>query len=196
MDKTTRRSMLQLGGWLGISLALPEWELLAAALQSAPAQLAAAKPLQLQPGDLADIDAITAQIIPTDTTPGAREAGVVEFIQRALGSILAPMAQEFRAGLAEFQHGVQARYSAGAAFAALQPAQQTEWLRSVEHSAFFTMIWQLTVLGMFSNPAYGGNRNGIGWQLLGFKDDHAYAPPFGYYDRDYPGFNVHDGEPS
>jgi len=43
---------------------------------------------------------------------------------------------------------------------------------------------------MFALPSYGGNRDGIGWTLLGFDDTHAYAPPFGYYDRDYAGFIV------
>jgi len=49
-------------------------------------------------------------------------------------------------------------------------------------------------LGMFSDPSYGGNRNGIGWELLGFRNDHAYQPPFGYYDRDYPGFQARSGD--
>jgi hypothetical protein len=52
----------------------------------------------------------------------------------------------------------------------------------------------LTVIGMFTMPAYGGNRGGAGWKLLGFEDSHAFHPPFGYYDRDYPGF-VPEGEP-
>jgi hypothetical protein len=189
MDKTTRRSMLQMGGWLSASFALPEWELLAAALQKAPPDGATpAKPLQLHPDDLADVEAITSHIIPTDTTPGAKEAGVTQFIERALGSFLAAVAEDFRAGLAEFQRGVQARYPNSTSFASLGEVRQMEWLRSIEHSAFFTLMRELTVLGMFSNPSYGGNRNGVGWQLLGFKDEHVYAPPFGYYDRDYPGF--------
>jgi hypothetical protein len=41
---------------------------------------------------------------------------------------------------------------------------------------------------MFSLPAYGGNRDGVGWKLIGFEDEHVFHPPFGYYDRDYPGF--------
>jgi hypothetical protein len=48
----------------------------------------------------------------------------------------------------------------------------------------------LTVLGLFTMPSYGGNRDGIGWALIGFEDQHAFQPPFGYYDRDYPGFVV------
>ena len=26
--------------------------------------------------------------------------------------------------------------------------------------------------------------------LLGFEDQHLFSPPFGYYDRDYPGFAI------
>ena len=43
---------------------------------------------------------------------------------------------------------------------------------------------------MFSMPAYGGNRDGVGWKLIGFDDQHAFQSPFGHYDRDYPGFVV------
>jgi hypothetical protein len=49
---------------------------------------------------------------------------------------------------------------------------------------------QFTVIAMFSDPKYGGNRNGLGWQLIGFQDQHVFSPPFGYYDRDYPGFEI------
>jgi hypothetical protein len=41
---------------------------------------------------------------------------------------------------------------------------------------------------MFSLPGYGGNRGELGWRLMGFEDTHAFFPPFGFYDRDYPGF--------
>ncbi len=41
---------------------------------------------------------------------------------------------------------------------------------------------------MFVLPSYGSNRDSIGWRLIGFDDAHAFTPPFGYYDRDYPGF--------
>ena len=43
---------------------------------------------------------------------------------------------------------------------------------------------------MFTLPAYGGNRDRVGWKLIGFEDTHAFYPPFGYYDRDYPGFVI------
>ena len=41
-----------------------------------------------------------------------------------------------------------------------------------------------TAAGMFANPEYGGNRDKIGWKLLGFDDRFFWQQPFGYYDRD------------
>jgi hypothetical protein len=38
---------------------------------------------------------------------------------------------------------------------------------------------------MFSNPSYGGNRDEVGWKLIGFEAPHPWQPPFGYYDADY-----------
>jgi gluconate 2-dehydrogenase gamma chain len=42
----------------------------------------------LTASEAADIDAVAARIVPTDDTPGAREAGVVYFIDRALATFL------------------------------------------------------------------------------------------------------------
>lgn len=185
----SRRTLLRVAAWLGTSLAVSDWEVFAAALQHAPTGSPenATAPI-LDSAELADLDALTAQIIPTDSTPGAREAGVTHFIERALGSYLAPVAPGFVAGLKDLRRDVHGRYPEAGSFAALSPSQQLEYLSSIASSPFFASLRYLTVLGMFSDPSYGGNRDGIGWQLLGFKNDHAYSPPFGYYDRDYPGF--------
>jgi gluconate 2-dehydrogenase gamma chain len=195
MDKptATRRSLLQLAGWLGVSLAVSDWEVLAAALHHEPGNAAEAGPSLLDSGELTDLEALTAQIIPTDSTPGAREAGVAHFIDRALASFMAPLAAQFVAGLKGLRNEVRSRYPEGGSFANLSPGQQIEYLASIERSAFFASLRLLTVLGMFSNPSYGGNRNEVGWRLLGFQNDHAYSPPFGHYDREYPGFRVNDG---
>ena len=191
----TRRSLLRVAAWLGTSLAVSDWEVFAAALQHPPASSPESVPAAvLDSGELADLDALTAQIIPTDSTPGAREAGVAQFIERALASYLAPLATGFAAGLKDLNEGVRGRYPQASSFAALSPSQQLEYLASIESSAFFASLRYLTVLGMFSDPSYGGNRDGIGWKLLGFNNDHAYAPPFGYYDRDYPGFQASSGD--
>ena len=51
-----------------------------------------------------------------------------------------------------------------------------------DHS--FNLLRAYVLTGFFSDPADGGNKNQIGWKLIGFKDDFYYAPPFGYYDAE------------
>ena len=142
------------------------------------------------PDEARTVDAIVAQIIPTDETPGAREMGVLRFIDHGLAGFLSPLAAPFRIGLADFEARWRAARADGTVFASVSSGQQVEWLRQVERTPFFESIQQLTVLGALSMPEYGGNRNHFGWQLIGFADQHGFAPPFGYYDRDYPGFGA------
>lgn len=144
----------------------------------------------LSAAEAADIEAVASQIIPTDDSPGAREAGVVYFIDRALASFLSQLAGDYRAQLAAFQAKFRERDPAAGSFASLPSERQIEYLKEIDQTPFFTTTRLLTLLGMFSLPAYGGNRNGVGWKLLGFEDAHAFAAPFGYYDRGYAGFVV------
>jgi len=37
-------------------------------------------------------------------------------------------------------------------------------------------------MGFLASPAWGGNRDKVGWKLIGFEDAGAFQPPFGYYD--------------
>jgi hypothetical protein len=90
-------------------------------------------------------------------------------------------------GLSECLSG--AKYDA-ATFADLPPERRIAFMRTIEQTPFFEQMRLLTLLGMFSSPAYGGNVDGAGWKLLGFEDRHVFAPPFGWYDRDYPGFAI------
>jgi gluconate 2-dehydrogenase gamma chain len=140
--------------------------------------------------EAADVSAIASQIIPTNATPGAREAGVVFFIDRALATFFSRMAGTFRSQLADFGAMCRTHHPSVTSFAALSSPQQIEFLETVEHTPFFDSMRFLTVLGMFAMPGYGGNRDGVGWKLLGFEDQHVFQPPFGYYDRDYPGFVI------
>lgn len=147
----------------------------------------------LSAADAADVEAITAQIIPSGTTPGAREARAVRFADRALSSFFSDWARDFRSGLADFQSRFHAEHPAIPAFAAASADQQLAFLRQVEESSFFEMMRILTVLGTFSAPQYGGNDGQAGWKLLRFEDQHVFAPPFGYYDREYAGFVPYPG---
>ena len=153
------------------------------------AQAAGQRPLSfLSPAEAADVDAVAAQIIPTDDTPGAREAGVVQFIDRALSTFLSHLASDYRAHLAEFQAAFRRQYPEAPAFASLASEQQIAYLTTIDRTPFFEATRLLTLLGMFSLPAYGGNRDGIGWKLIGFETQHVFQSPFGYYDRDYAGY--------
>src|SRR5579863_2689001 len=54
-----------------------------------------------------EIDAITARIIPTDESPGAREAGAVYFIDRALTTFAIDDQGDYRKGLPDLQTHVR-----------------------------------------------------------------------------------------
>ena len=121
--------------------------------------------------------------MPSDETPGAREAGASFFIDRALGTFFAHWRPGFLEGLAGFQAAVRQAHPEAASFAALSSEQQVAFLHTVDTTPFFEQARTLTICGMFSSPSYGGNRDGIGWTLMGFEDQHVFEPPFGYYDR-------------
>ncbi len=156
------------------------------ALAQAHAHLAAegAPPLTFEfftPTQAAEIEAIAAQIIPTDDTPGAREAGVIYFIDRALATFAADQRLVFLKGLKQLQAkvGKQAR-----SFAAMNAEQQIQLLKKIEKSEFFEAMRNMTIFGMFADPSYGGNRDKLGWKLIGFEDKFDFEPPFGFYDSE------------
>ena len=126
----------------------------------------------LTPSEAATIDAISAQIIPTDDTPGAREAGAVYFIDHALATFAKADFPKTRAGLKDLGARVVKTYPGSSSFEALSSEQQ--------HAAVGrTRTGEKRVLradtrrrhcGPFAGPDYGGNRDKIGWQLLGFDE--------------------------
>jgi len=102
-------------------------------------------------------------------------SGAVHFIDRALASFFAHAAPGFRSQLAEFQADCRARHPDADSFATLTHEQQVDWLRTREQTPLFTQARALTLLGLFSLPEYGGNRGGLGWQLIGFEDARQFA---------------------
>ena len=132
--------------------------------------------------DALDLEAIAEQIMPADDTPGASQAGVIWFIDQALGGFMQAQAEAVNSGL----RSLNGTLPDGLRFAELDPTRQTVVLQSHEQTPFFQMMQFLTVVGMFAMPSYGGNRDKIGWALLGFEDRHSWQPPFGYYDAEYP----------
>jgi gluconate 2-dehydrogenase gamma chain len=145
----------------------------------------AAKLTFLTEAQAAEMEAITAQIIPTDEDPGAREAHCMVFIDRALSGFDKSKQAAYTKGLQDLEMSVQSRYPGAQKFSALTSEQQIEVLKSVEKTPFFTMVRNHTVMGFLSRPSHGGNYNKAGWKLIGYDDSLNHKPPFGYYDAEY-----------
>jgi gluconate 2-dehydrogenase gamma chain len=180
----------------------------------------------LTPEQAVEVDAIAAQIIPTDDTPGAHEAGVVYFIDHALKTFarsqkdllvealaqvqtltkrLFPAVEKFSAASSEEQIAVlkamerednrpaeQRNLPLGVGSAGVTPAGQQP--RHATPAQCFGFLRFATVVGFFCDPARGGNKDEVGWKLLGFDSTHVFQPPFGYYDQDYPGWQPNPAE--
>ncbi|MSR12490.1 MAG: gluconate 2-dehydrogenase subunit 3 family protein [Gammaproteobacteria bacterium] len=134
--------------------------------------------------DANELAAIAARIVPTDTTPGATEAGVVYFMDNVLGDKREQELEFIRAGVRELQTAAALEFNAPY-FYLLDSAQQDQLLTAIEATEFFASVRFLTVAGMFALPEYGGSADKIGNQLIGFEDRHAWVPPFGFYDADF-----------
>lgn len=130
----------------------------------------------------AEIDAMASQIIPTDDTPGAHEARVVFFIDRALVTFERDQKGLYLQGLKDLQAKTKELFPTATKFSALAPEQQIKVLTAIEKSPFFNTVRNHTVIGFFASPIHGGNHEKIGWKLINFDDSLDFKPPFGYYD--------------
>jgi gluconate 2-dehydrogenase gamma chain len=209
MNELNRRHfLLRAGTGLSAAWVMAHWpDLLSAATHAHKAAKAIAAPkfefLTAEEG--AEIEAITARIIPTDETPGAREAGVVYFIDRGLATFGAEDQKTYREGLPELQARISEMFPGKAKFSSLTTEQQDEVLHSFDENGsligrafqarpgaqnFFGTLQQHTIAGFLVDPDYGGNHDGVGWKVIGRKREHIFQPPFGYYDKDYPGWEA------
>jgi len=194
----SRRALLMgLPGALGATWLAANWPSLARASEHMHQMMAASGAAKISHLNALETDIATrvsSHIIPSGDSPGAREAGVVYFIDYCVGEQCLGADAEFRKGLKVLDDSARERYPQAAGFAALDDARQLELIHAIERTPFFRQLHTLTVVGLLASPAYGGNQGGAGWQLLGFEDTYVYAPPFGYYDRDYPGFVPYGSE--
>ena len=147
------------------------------------------------------VEAITERILPSDGSHGgAKEAGVVYYIDRAISGFSTGLQRTYRLGLRELERFCNQEFSHQ--FIELTNEQQNQvvrWflgeevgggnkldrtqapLRRVAESdgmvegidlgllhSMFAVIREHTVEGYFCDPVYGGNRNAVGWRLVGF----------------------------
>ena len=129
-----------------------------------------------------NVAAATSRIFPTDQSgPGAREAGVVIYIDRQLAG---PYGRDrYRYTQGPFEDGPQELGYQGKAtpreiyreglkdlrnFNQLSAEEQDARLNEIESSRFFSLLRQHTIEGMFSYPIHCGNVDSVGWQLICF----------------------------
>lgn len=127
--------------------------------------------------DAAAVDAFAEQIIPGEEgSPGAHAAGVVYYIDRALSGFLRDLQPLYRRGLEALS--ALSVEGFGAEFCDLADDQQGAVVAQLDRIAdempeefsgqFYRILREHTVQGFFGDPAYGGNRDLIGWKLVGF----------------------------
>ena len=139
----------------------------------------------LSAADAEAIDALTARIIPSvDGRPGAHEAGVVFFIDKALATFNAGQKKTYADGVRDLNRRASSKWKGSETFAKLTPAQQDELLREIEKTPFFQAARFDTIVGTFALPTWGGNRDYVGWHMLGLDHQPRFQPPFGEYDAE------------
>lgn len=179
------------------------------------------------------LEAAMARIIPTDDTPGAREAGTIDFLDRYLSGTQHVYAKPDGSGFEEltgrqrqawqqrietvrerYVDGVaaldeQARAQGAASYLDLDEERQDSVLRQLESGrdseqeaalersrvtlygapvevalqqtsaevdlGFVPLLALHTRQGFYSDPIYGGNRDQVGWQTIGFPGPSSLA---------------------
>jgi gluconate 2-dehydrogenase gamma chain len=207
---TSRRHFLA-EGLAGVSAVWvsTHWPSLVAAAEHAHAQVKSSTPPKFEfftSEDAAEVDAITSRVIPTTDTPGAYEAGVVFFIDHALVTFAKENQKVYRDGLLALQARVRELFPGTDKFSGATPEQQDKVLESLDEQSaskgrnpfrrpaggqsFFERIRVDTIMGFLIDPDSDkkGNRDAVGWKVIGRDPAHMFQPPFGYYDKDYPGW--------
>ena len=128
--------------------------------------------------DAATVEAFTERLMPgAPGKPGARDAGVLNYIDLALAGAYADLQDFYRRGLAQLDQYSRETYREP--FVRLSAAQQEAVITALEEGkatgfvwptaqAFFETLRTHTMEGLFADPVYGGNRDFAGWRLVGF----------------------------
>lgn len=104
-------------------------------------------------------------------------------------------AQLYRVAIEEIRRHVTGRFG-GMEFWELGPDAQDGVLKDLEAGrielpslpgpAFFETLLANTIEGFFADPAYGGNRDMVGWRMIGFPGAYAqYVDLVEEYDRPF-----------
>lgn len=134
------------------------------------------------------IDAIIEQIIPTDEWPGAKDAGVTNYIDKQLVGPLSRHQEKYRIGLASMAASCKILYQKQ--FEDISWNEQTDFLKKMEAGklfgllkddktgqldpwkdgfdrTFFSLVCDHTMQGFYGSPRHGGNKGSISYKMIG-----------------------------
>ena len=133
-----------------------------------------------------DVIALTSTFMPSDETPGAKEAGVVFFVDQSLATNAKELHKPLQGMLAEVNAYVARTWPGQSHVSSLSDGMRNELMTWIEKEKpqHLGLIKGMTLAGMFALPSYGGNRNKAGWKLIGFKDQFSWKAPYGWYDAE------------
>jgi Gluconate 2-dehydrogenase subunit 3 len=208
-----RNFLLQAGGLAGAAWISAQWPAILAAAQHSH-QAVKAKGSEafevLTPDQAKQIDAISSQVIPSDELPGAHEAGVVYFIDRALKTFASDTRPVYEKGLADVAKMTAELFPGVRTISDATPEQQQQIVAELMsemnprpgvrrstvavNADFPQTIWIHTLWGFLLDPDAGANRDYVGWKVIGRDPAHSFSPPFGFYDQDYPGWQASSPE--
>lgn len=133
--------------------------------------------------EYAALVAAADRILPRDEDPGAVDANVPEYIDRMLTSPeLHRMREDFINGLNALDR--RARRTVNKPFAQASAQERDQLLTEFKNfrpgsgeEHFYELLVTLTLEGFLGDPSYGGNKDHVGWALVGFGTSE---PPPGY----------------
>jgi gluconate 2-dehydrogenase gamma chain len=136
-------------------------------------------------GQAETVEAILERMIPSGGSgDGAREAGVLRYIDRALAGDYRDLAGDYRANLNAVDAYSHERFARN--FTELGGADADAVITAIEKGAadgftpdagtFFLMLRAHALEGMFGDPYYGGNQRFVGWKLVQYPGPALVVP--------------------
>ena len=184
--------MLAIGAWASQFPGFSRWAYACEHLEPGPAQIRPAEytPQFFSPAEYATLERLTELILPSDGTPGAREAGVAEFVDFMV-SAEKDVRYRFRYGL-DWLDALSSSLH-GKTFMELQPSEQTDMLEHLAYKdknrpgeedgrEFFQLIRRYTMMGFYTSR--------IGMEQLDYPGLKLYSESVGcphVGDREHQG---------
>jgi gluconate 2-dehydrogenase gamma chain len=117
------------------------------------------------------------RILPADGEPGAHVTGAAIYVDRLLAEdSYTGDFMRYRSILTKGLDGLEvaAKTEHGKGFAQLANRDQDGLLGGRTDPEFLATLVNVTLDGTFYDPFYGGNRDGLGWQIVGFSPTTSF----------------------